>query len=86
MKKVFGKMYAKIALVMAVVSVLAVGACAEDATMATVTTAMQTGFTDIATQALNVIAIIVPIALGIVAAVFVIKKGIGWFKSLSGKA
>jgi ActR/RegA family two-component response regulator len=62
---------------------LAVVASAEDATMTTVTTALSTGFTDIATQALNVIAIIVPIALGIVAAIFVIKKGLGWFKSLA---
>lgn len=64
-------------------SVLAGAACAEDATTATVTTAMQTGFTQIATDALNVIAIIVPIALGIAGMVFISRKAISWFKGLA---
>ena len=51
----------------------------------TVSTALETGFTGIKTDALGVIAVIVPIAIAIVGAVFLIKKAIGWFKAMSGK-
>lgn len=77
-KKVSGIVIAAMAL-----CVSAVQAGAVDATMESVTTSLSTGFTSIATQAMNVIAIIVPIALGIVAAIFVIKRALSWFKSLA---
>ena len=47
------------------------------------TTAMTTGFTQIKTDALAMLGVIVPIALSIAAAIFVVRKAIGWFKSLA---
>jgi len=47
------------------------------------TTAFTTGFTQIAADALEVVALIVPIALGVAGTIFVSKKAIGWFKGLS---
>lgn len=67
----------------AVMSALACSAHAEDATSATVTTALQTGFTSMKTDAINVIAIIVPIALSIAGLIFITRKAISWFKSLA---
>lgn len=46
-------------------------------------TALSTGFTAIATNVTSVLTTIVPIALGIVGMVWVVKKGVSWFKSLS---
>mgnify|MGYP000022761762 FL=1 len=54
------------------------------AAMSTVTTAFQTGFQQIATDALGIIAIIVPIALGVTGVIFIAKKAWSWFKSMSG--
>lgn len=48
-----------------------------------ITTAFQTGFTQIASDALGMIALIIPIALGIAGAVFLSRKALGWFKSMS---
>lgn len=53
------------------------------AAMSTVTTAFQTGFQQIATDALSIIAIIVPIALGVAGVVFVSRKAMSWFKSMA---
>lgn len=73
----------KAVMVAAVAVLSAVPAFAVDSTMEDVTTALSTGFTSIATHALNVIAVIVPIALGIVAAVFIVRRATSWFKSLA---
>ena len=51
--------------------------------MEAITTAFQTGLGTISTDALSVIATIVPIALGIAGAIFVVRKGMSWFKSLA---
>ena len=48
-----------------------------------ITTAFQTGFTDMASDALAMIAVIIPIALGVAGAVFLSRKAMGWFKSLA---
>ncbi len=62
---------------------LTVAASAEDATAATITTAFQTGFQSMASDAMSMIAIIIPIGLGVAGAVFLSRKAIGWFKSLA---
>ena len=62
---------------------LTVAASAEDTSAATITTAFQTGFQSMASDALGMIAVIIPIALGVAGAVFVSRKAIGWFKSLA---
>lgn len=66
---------------------LTVAASAEDTTAATtaatITTAFQTGFQSMASDAMSMIAIIIPIGLGVAGAVFLSRKAIGWFKSLA---
>lgn len=49
----------------------------------TVITAFQTGFQSMASDALKMISVIVPIALGVAGVVFLSRKAIGWFKSLA---
>ena len=49
----------------------------------TVITAFQTGFQSMANDALSMVAVIVPIALGVAGVVFLSRKAIGWFKSLA---
>lgn len=51
--------------------------------MATISTAIGTGLTQVSSDAMGVIGTIVPIALGIAGAVFVVRKAIGWFKSMA---
>ena len=41
------------------------------------------GFNTMATDALQMIGLIVPIALGVAGTVFIVKKAMGWFKSLA---
>ena len=62
---------------------LTVAASAEDSSAATITTAFQTGFQSMANDAMSMIAIIIPIGLGVAGAVFLSRKAIGWFKSLA---
>ena len=84
LKKFAHSVECKAAVLASTVAVAMAGAaCAEDATSSTVTTALQTGFTGIKTDAINAIAMIVPIALSIAALVFITKKAISWFKSLA---
>lgn len=51
--------------------------------MTEITTALSTGFGTIATNATSVITTIVPIAVGVAGLIFVVKKALGWFKSLA---
>ena len=51
--------------------------------METITTAFTTGLTTISGDVMGVIAVIVPIAMGIAGAVFVVRKGMSWFKNLA---
>lgn len=84
MKKLLKSAECKYATAVVAVGTALTGlACAEDATEATVTTALQTGFTSIKTDAINAIAMIVPIALSIAALIFITRKAISWFKSLA---
>ncbi|WP_295761234.1 hypothetical protein [uncultured Oscillibacter sp.] len=60
------------------------GTAGTSASMETVKSAFQTGFQQIASDALGIIAIIVPIALGVCGVIFIAKKAMSWFKSMSG--
>lgn len=62
---------------------LMVAANAEETTTGTLTTAFQTGFQQMASDALGMLAVIVPIALGVAGAVFLVRKAMSWFKSLA---
>ena len=62
---------------------LTVAASAEDATSDTVVTAFQTGFQSMATDALTLLAAMVPICLSVAGVVFLARRGVGWFKSLA---
>ena len=51
--------------------------------MEAITTAFTTGLGTISTNAMGMIGTIVPIALGIAGAIFVVRKAMSWFKSLA---
>ena len=51
--------------------------------MEAITTALSTGLTTISTNCMSVIGTIVPIALGVAGAIFVVKRATSWFKSLA---
>lgn len=83
MKEVLKSKYIRFCMVVACLSsALSIGACAagEDAT---ITTAFTTGFTKIASDAVGMIAMIVPIALGVAGTVFLVRKAMSWFKGLA---
>lgn len=52
-------------------------------TMADIITALTSGFTTVSTNATSVIVAIVPIALGIFAMVWIVRKAVGWFKGMT---
>lgn len=52
---------------------------------ATITSALGTAFTSVSSDVMSAITTILPIALGIVGAFIVVKLGIKFFKSVSGK-
>ena len=56
-----------------------------DATGSTsaITGAFQTGFQQLASDIVGMIAIIVPIALGVAGTIFLARKAMGWFKSMA---
>lgn len=72
-----------------VVSLMAVSASAvgEDTSAsgasATVISAFTSGFQSMASDAMSMIATIVPIALGVAGVIFLARKAMGWFKSLA---
>lgn len=51
--------------------------------MADIITAIQTGLTSVSTNAVDVLEVIVPIALGIFAITWVVRKALKWFNSLA---
>jgi hypothetical protein len=62
------------------------GAWAADGTTtstATITSAFTTGFQQIASDAVAMIAVIVPIAIGVAGTIFLVRKAMGWFKSIA---
>lgn len=48
-----------------------------------ITTAISTGLSTISTDVTSVLGIVVPVAIGIAGLVFVVRKAMGWFKSLA---
>lgn len=52
-------------------------------TTAAVTAAFQSGFQSMASDALSMIAIIVPIALSVAGVIWLARKALGWFKSMA---
>ncbi len=50
---------------------------------ATITAAFQTGFQQIASDAVGLIAVAVPIALGLAGTIFLVRKAMSWFKSMA---
>jgi len=71
-----------VAAVMSVVCSLAVFAD-DPTTMETITTAFSTGFQGIVNDGLSMIAIIVPIALGLAGVIFLVRKAMSWFKGMA---
>lgn len=71
----------------AVLPVLSMSASAVDetasGTSAAVISAFQAGFQQISSDAMQIIAIAAPIALGIAAVVFITRKAMSWFKSMA---
>lgn len=55
----------------------------EGSTVDTVMSAFTTGFQAMASDALEMIALIVPIAVGVAGVIFLTKKAMGWYKSLA---
>lgn len=51
-------------------------------TSATVISAFQTGFQKMASDAMSMIAIIVPIAVGVAGVIWLARKAMSWFKSM----
>jgi uncharacterized membrane-anchored protein len=76
----------KVAIAMAVLVVLTAALSVVALADAPDTTAMmQTGFQSVVSEIMGIIAIVVPIALGVIGAVIAIRFGIRWFRSLVGR-
>lgn len=69
-------------LSMMVCTAFAVGEDTSTAT-STIISAFTTGFQQIASDAMSMIAAAAPIALGIAGTIFLAKKAIGWFKGMA---
>ena len=78
MKQKFLKVYLPSAMVLTVAS--------SNVFAADVQTALSTAFTQVQTDLMATILTALPIGLGIIGAVFGIKKGIAFFKTLANKA
>ena len=48
-------------------------------------TAISTALGQIKDDAISVITVIIPVAIGIAGLVFVLRKAMGWFKAMAGK-
>lgn len=54
-----------------------------DTSTSAITGAFQTGFQQLASDIVGMIAIIVPIGLGVAGTIFLARKAMGWFKSIA---
>ncbi len=52
-------------------------------TSATVISAFEAGFKSMASDAMSMIAVIVPIAVGVAGVIFLARKAMSWFKAIS---
>ena len=67
----------------AITALMSIPAFAVDTTAADLTTTLQTSLTACASNIMSALAVVLPIGLGIVAAMFGVKYGIKFFKSIS---
>lgn len=67
----------------AAVMSLASAAEGSSTTSATIVSAFTTGFQQIASDALSMIAAAAPIALGLAGTIFLAKKAVSWFKGMA---
>ena len=84
--KIRGSMYAKVMVVTAMVSCFVVGSCfAEETTIdaTAITSAFTSGFNSMVTNSIAMISAMVPIALTLAGVVFLVKKGMSWFKGVA---
>lgn len=65
------------------VSAFAAESSGTTTTSASVISAFTTGFQSMASDALSMIATIVPIALGVAGVLFLARKAMGWFKGMA---
>lgn len=87
-KEFLGSKYMRMSTMMlAAMTVMAVGCFANDGTggsnASTITSSFATGFQSIVSDATTMIATIVPIALGLAGVIFLVRKAMGWFKSMA---
>ena len=93
MKKIFERFrkskFAKTLTIACITAMIAcfgcIGVFAEEASAPDLTSTLSTSFTGIQSQIFTYIGVALPIALGIVAAIFGIKFAIRFFKSIAGK-
>ncbi len=52
-------------------------------TTATITAAFQTGFQQVVSDGLNLIAVMVPIAMSLAGVIFLVRKAMSWWKSMA---
>lgn len=82
-KRVSALLLSAMIMSMMVVSVSAAGAdTSASGTSATVISAFQSGFQKMASDAMSMIAIIVPIAVGVAGVIWLARKAMSWFKSM----
>lgn len=75
----------RMSMTMCMVAAMMIVACfAEDGTSnaATITSSFTSGFQNIASDATTMIAAIVPIGLGVAGVQWLVRKAMGWFKSM----
>ena len=88
MKKLFRSRWTRLtlALCMSMVLLSTAAYAAEDTTgggtSASVISAFQSGFQSMASDAMEMIAIIVPIAVGVAGVIWLARKAMSWFKSM----
>lgn len=75
--------FAMMVMAMCVSAFAAGGDSSASGTSATVISAFTSGFQSMASDAMSMIAAIVPITLGVAGVIFLARKAMGWFKSLA---
>lgn len=86
LKRIKGFSYsleAKVALMAAVVMVTGLSGTASAALDQGISDAFSAGFTGMASDAVAMIAVIVPIAIGLAGTIFLVKKAMSWFKGVA---
>ncbi len=85
-RKVFALLLSVMVMSMLCVSAFAVegdpASSGASGTSATVISAFESGFKSMASDALSMIAVIVPIAVGVAGVIWLSRKAMSWFKSM----